>query len=121
MTTIVEQNRAQSARSSNLRGARSSRGEGSWRPPTRPSPARYNNIWGLICYRYGIKGHVVKDCPMPWVDKCYRCGQSGHIAKNCTQGPAAASSVGSAVSGSKGTTEGAQQGSAITPKSRAQD
>ena len=101
VTTILEQSQAKSsaggARSSNLRGGGSSRGGGSWRPPTRPSPTRSSNTWGLICYLCGVEGHVVRDCPMPWVDNCYRCGQRGHISRNCTQGPTTTSLVSSVI------------------------
>ncbi|GFS40647.1 hypothetical protein Acr_00g0069690 [Actinidia rufa] len=109
------------ARSSNLRGGGSSRGGGSWRPPTRPSPARSSNTGGLICYRCGVEGYVVRDCPMPWVDKCYRCGQPGYIARNCTQRRTTmASSIGNAVGGSRRSIGSAQQGHAVTPELRAQ-
>ena len=123
-TTMVEQSRAQTsaggARSSGFRGVGSSRGRGSWRPPVGPTNARSGNTGGIICYRCGVEGHIVRDCPMPWVDKCYRCGQPGHISRNCTQGPTTASSVGSAVGGGRGAVGSARQGQATTSESRAQ-
>ncbi|XP_057506535.1 uncharacterized protein LOC130789736 [Actinidia eriantha] len=124
VTTTTEQSRAQtdagSARPGNSRGGGSSRGRGSWRPPVRPNTARSGITGGIVCYRCGVEGHMVRDCPMPWVDKCYQCGQPGHIARHCTQGPVAASSVGSAVGGGRGANRNAQQGQATTPEPRAQ-
>ncbi|XP_057490945.1 uncharacterized protein LOC130776710 [Actinidia eriantha] len=96
------------------------RGRGSWRPPARPNTARSGTMGGIVCYRCGVEGHMVRDCPLPWVDKCYQCGQPGHIAKHCTQGPIAASSVGSAVGRGRGATRSAQQGQTTTPEPRAQ-
>ncbi|XP_057482044.1 uncharacterized protein LOC130768977 [Actinidia eriantha] len=122
--TTTEQSRAQtdvgSARPGNSRGEGSSRGRGSWRPPVRPNTARSGTTRGIVCYRCGVEVHMVRDCPMPWVDKCYQCGQPGHIARHCTQGPVAASSVGSAVGGGRGANRNAQQGQTTTPEPRAQ-
>ncbi|XP_057484593.1 uncharacterized protein LOC130770961 [Actinidia eriantha] len=124
VTTTAEQSRAQtdagSARPGNSRGGGNSRGRGSWRPPVRPNTVRSGTTGGIVCYRCGVEGHMVRDCPLPWVDKCYQCGQPGHIAKHCTQGPIAASSVGSAVGGGRGATRSAQQGQTTTPEPRAQ-
>ncbi|GFZ01882.1 hypothetical protein Acr_15g0004910 [Actinidia rufa] len=101
VTATVVQSRAQtdarSAGPGSSRGGGNSRGRGSWRPPARPNTAQSGTTGGIICYRCGVEGHMVRDCPMPWVDKCYQCGQPGHIARHCTQGPVAVSSVGSAV------------------------
>ncbi|GFS42100.1 hypothetical protein Acr_00g0078100 [Actinidia rufa] len=100
-STMVEQSGAQtsagSARPSGSRSAGRSRGRGSWRPSAGPVPTRSDNTRGIVCYRCGVEGHRIRDCPMSWVDKCYQCGQPGHIARHCTQEPIAASSVGSAV------------------------
>ncbi|GFY90953.1 hypothetical protein Acr_07g0011490 [Actinidia rufa] len=124
VTATVEQSRAQteagSARPGNSRGGGSSRGRGSWRPPVRPNTAQSGPTGGITCYRCGIEGHIVRDCPLPWADKCYQCGQPGHIARHCTQRPIAASSVGSAVGGGRGATRSAQQGQTTTPEQRAQ-
>ncbi|XP_057482045.1 uncharacterized protein LOC130768978 [Actinidia eriantha] len=120
MTTTVEQSRAhisaRGERSNNSRGVGSSRGKGSWRPLVGPITARSGNIGGIICFRCGVKGHVIRDCVMPWADKCYQCRQPGHIARHCTQGPITTSSVGSTVGGSKGATGSAWQGQATTLK-----
>ncbi|GFY87953.1 hypothetical protein Acr_05g0015920 [Actinidia rufa] len=102
------------------RGGGNARGRGSWRPPARPNTAQSGATGGIVCYRCGVEGHRIRDCPMPWVDKCYQCGQLGHIARHCTQGPVAASSVGSAVGGGRGANRSAQQGQATTPELRAQ-
>ncbi|GFZ19560.1 hypothetical protein Acr_28g0002650 [Actinidia rufa] len=122
-TTTTEQRRAQtdvgSARPGSSRGGGNSRGRGSWRPPARPNTARSDTTGGIVCYRCGIEGHMIRDCPMSWVDKCYQCGQPGHIARHCTQEPIAASSVGSAVGRGRGTNRSAQQGQATTPEPRA--
>ncbi|XP_057497349.1 uncharacterized protein LOC130782069 [Actinidia eriantha] len=122
-STMVEQSGAQtsagSARPSGSRSTGSSRGRGSWRPSARPVPTRSDNTGGIVCYRCGVEGHMVRDCPMPWVDKCYRCGQPGHISRNCTQGSAAASSVGS-IGGGRGLTGSVRQGQATTPEPRVQ-
>ncbi|GFZ12763.1 hypothetical protein Acr_23g0011480 [Actinidia rufa] len=100
ITTTTEQSRAQtdagSARPGNSRGKVNARGRGSWRPPAIPNTAQSGSTGGIVCYRCGVEGHRIRDCPMPWVDKCYQCGQPGHLARHCTQGPVAASSVGSA-------------------------
>ncbi|GFY87834.1 hypothetical protein Acr_05g0014730 [Actinidia rufa] len=97
VTTAAEQSQAQtdagSARPGNSRGGGNFRGRGSWRSPARPNTARSGTTGGIICYRCGVEGYMVRDCPLPWADKCYQCGQSRHIAKHCTQGPIAASSV----------------------------
>ncbi|GFY91340.1 hypothetical protein Acr_07g0015360 [Actinidia rufa] len=124
VTTTTEQRRAQtdagSARPGSSRGGGNSRGRGSWRPPARPNTARSGTTGGIVCYRCGIEGHMIRDCPMPWVDKCYQCGQPGHIARHCTQEPIATSSVGSAVGRGRGANRSAQQGQATTPEPRAQ-
>ncbi|GFZ18357.1 2-oxoglutarate decarboxylase/hydro-lyase/magnesium ion-binding protein [Actinidia rufa] len=82
-------------------------GRGSWRPPARPNTARSGTTGGIVCYRCGVEGHMVCNCPLPWADKCYQCGQPVHIEKHCTQGPIAALSVGSAVGGGRGATRSA--------------
>ncbi|GFS37139.1 hypothetical protein Acr_00g0050120 [Actinidia rufa] len=109
VTTTTEQRRAQtdvgSERPGSSRGGGNSRGRGSWSPPARPNTARSGTTGGIVCYRCGIEGHMIRDCPMPWVDKCYQCGQPGHIARHCTQEPIAASSVGSAVGRGRGQIE----------------
>ncbi|GFZ20184.1 hypothetical protein Acr_28g0008890 [Actinidia rufa] len=123
-TTTTEQSRAQtdagSARPGNSRGGGNARGRGSWRPPAIPNTAQSGSTRGIVCYRCGMEGHRIRDCPMPWVDKCYQCGQPGHIARHYTQGPVAASSVGSADGRGRGTNRSAQQGQAPTPEPRAQ-
>ncbi|GFS41661.1 hypothetical protein Acr_00g0075610 [Actinidia rufa] len=69
VTTIAEQSRAQtntgSARLGNSRGGGNTRGRGSWSPPARPNTARSGTIGGIICYRCGVEGHIVHDCPLP--------------------------------------------------------
>ncbi|GFS41562.1 hypothetical protein Acr_00g0075110 [Actinidia rufa] len=113
-STMVESSKAQtsvgSARPSGSRGAGSSRGRGSWRPPARPMPTRSDNTGGIVYYRCGVEGHMIRDFPIPRIDRCYQCGQPRHIARHCTQGPTTASSVGSVVGGSRGVTESARQG-----------
>ncbi|GFZ00496.1 hypothetical protein Acr_14g0001310 [Actinidia rufa] len=122
-STMVEQSGAQtsagSARPNGSRSAGSSRGRGSWRPSAGPVPTRSDNTRGIVCFRCGVEGHMVRDCPMPWVDKCYRCGQPGHISRNCTQGSAAASSVGS-IDGGREVTRSVRQGQATTSEPRTQ-
>ncbi|XP_057468765.1 uncharacterized protein LOC130757974 [Actinidia eriantha] len=124
VTTATEQSRAQTgaeiARPGNSRGGENSMGRGLWRPPARPNTARSGTTGGIVCYRCGVEGHMVRDCPLPWVDKCYQCGQPGHIAKYCTQGSIATSSVGSAVGEGRGATRSAQQGQTTTPEPHAQ-
>ncbi|XP_057506510.1 uncharacterized protein LOC130789696 [Actinidia eriantha] len=112
VTATVEQSRGQtdagSARPGNSKGGGNARGRGSRRPPVIPNTAQSGATGGIVCYRCGVEGHRIRDCPMPWVDKCYQCGQSGHIARHCTQGPVAASSIGSAVGRGRGTNRSAQ-------------
>ena len=124
-TTTVEQSRAQAsaggARSSSSRYMGSPRDRGSWKPPVRSTNSRSGNTGEIICYRCGVEVHIIRDFLMPWADKCYQCGQPGCIGMNCTQGPTTASSVGSGVGGSKGTTESARQGQTTTSEPSAQD
>ena len=66
---MVEQSKAQtsagSARPSGSRGVRIYRGRESWRPLARPMPTRSNNTGGIVYYRCGVEGHMIRDCPIP--------------------------------------------------------